>query len=267
MTKIHKPTIYKLEDVVVENPETKTFYLEKPLEAEPGQFIMVWLPGIGEKPMSLSGVGEKPSFTVRSVGPFTRALHKLRPGEEVGIRGPYGKGFTTRGVKTILVGGGTGIAPLLPLAEKLVCKGSEIRVIQGAPTKDRLIFIEKFKELSRGNHTILTEDGSYGRSGVPTDILEKDLSEEEYDQVYTCGPEPMMREVYKITKRFGVQLQASLERYMKCAIGLCGHCCLDPTGWLVCRDGPVFNQEQLSKIKDFGYTNRDPTGRVVPIPE
>jgi len=113
----------------------------------------------------------------------------------------------------------------------------------------------------------LTEDGSYGQQGVPTEILEKDLGEEEYDQVYTCGPEAMMLEVYRITKKFGVPLQASLERYMRCAVGLCGHCCLDPTGWLVCRDGPVFNQEQLSRIKDFGLTSRDPTGRVVPIPD
>ncbi|RLG69100.1 MAG: dihydroorotate dehydrogenase electron transfer subunit [Methanobacteriota archaeon] len=267
MTKIHRPVIYEIGGVVAENPETKTFYLNTPLEAEPGQFIMVWLPGRGEKPMSLSGVGEKPAFTVRSVGPFTKALHKLRPGDKVGIRGPYGRGFTVRGRKTVLVGGGTGMAPLLPLAQKLVHKGSEIRVIQGAPTKDRLIFVEKLRRLSRDNHIILTEDGSYGQQGVPTEILEKDLGEEEYDQVYTCGPEAMMLEVYRITKKFGVPLQASLERYMRCAVGLCGHCCLDPTGWLVCRDGPVFNQEQLSRIKDFGLTSRDPTGRVVPIPD
>ena len=75
MTKIHRPVIYEIGGVVAENPETKTFYLNTPLEAEPGQFIMVWLPGRGEKPMSLSGVGEKPAFTVRSVGPFTKALH------------------------------------------------------------------------------------------------------------------------------------------------------------------------------------------------
>jgi dihydroorotate dehydrogenase electron transfer subunit len=106
---------------------------------------------------------------------------------------------------------------------------------------------------------VTTDDGSYGLKGTASDGMVKTIGEERYDCVYTCGPELMMKKIFEISKERSLPVQASLERYMKCGIGICGSCCIDR--WLVCRDGTVFDSNQLSRMKEFGMAFRDKDGQ------
>jgi dihydroorotate dehydrogenase electron transfer subunit len=220
---------------------------------EPGQFMMLWLPGIGEKPYALSYLdGSRVGVTVMERGPFSRKLSSLEPGDAVGFRGPYGRGFwgVTRNGPSAAIGGGCGMAALALLKDR----SPGCMVVQGAPTEDQVLWQERFP-----HQRIYTEDGSCGEKGLPTEWLRERLEKGDLESVYTCGPEPMMAAVVKLCREAGVDCQASLERYMKCAIGICGQCECD--GWLVCQDGPVFSAEELGGMPSFGKVERTKSGR------
>jgi dihydroorotate dehydrogenase electron transfer subunit len=154
----------------------------------------------------------------------------------------------------LLVAGGVGAAPLAPLAEAL--KNNVITIL-GAKTEDELLFTERFK--SAGSLWITTDDGSAGHKGPTIDLLDRLLG---YNEIVSCGPEKMMRKVLDHATVTGVPSQFSLDRYIKCGVGLCGSCCIDPSGLRVCLDGPVFAGAQLQE-GDFGVYMRDATGRKV----
>jgi len=262
--------IRKILKVERETPTISTLYFNDPraARAEPGQYIMIWLPGHGEVPMSLSMISppERSAVTIRERGETTRALLASRKGDRIGVRGPYGKGYRVTEGRSLLVGGGTGVASLAPLAERLAELESEIYFILGTETIRETLFLERLDHLegTRIELIVTTEDGSLGLKGRPTDPARRLIEEKEFEMVYTCGPEMMMREIFNITEKRGVQLQASLERIIKCGIGLCGHCGIGP--YLVCKDGPVFSSDQLRKIEDeFGIRTRDHTGRYTTI--
>ena len=220
-------------------------------EAEPGQFVMIWVPSENECPMSLSEIGTSAAITVRPVGRGTKKLCEKKESDTIWVRGPYGRGFTIRGESTLLIGGGTGIAPLMPLAEKLVESGSRVTLILAGQTADTIPLLTRARRLEkRGIRVIyVTEDGSLGFKGVATDPLTNLLKESRYDQIYTCGPEEMIKRVYYIASANKTPIQASLERYIKCGISLCGSCAIG--GYLVCSDGPVFNETQLNRLEDI----------------
>jgi dihydroorotate dehydrogenase electron transfer subunit len=228
------------------------------MKATAGQFVMIWIPGIDEIPMSLSYIGKETAITVEKVGEATEALHQMKEGDKVGIRGPYGKGFEIVGSKALFVAGGTGIAPLLPLIKKYE---GEKHVVLGARTKELLLFIDELEEISSLH--ISTDDGSLGFKGFASDLAGEIMEKEEFDIVYTCGPEIMMKKVLDLCLEKSVQMQASLERYMKCGVGICDSCAID--GYHVCKDGPVFDSNILAKIKDFGKWKRNEAGRKVEI--
>ncbi|PDM26313.1 dihydroorotate dehydrogenase electron transfer subunit [Candidatus Bathyarchaeota archaeon B24-2] len=261
--------ITRITSVVQENPEVKTLYFEDELSSkgEPGQFLMVWIPGVDEVPMSLSsiGPGNSASITVRRVGEATSALHSMKAGDRIGIRGPYGVGFKPIAGRVVLVAGGVGVAPLYPLLIRLKDYGSEVYAIIGFKSREDMVFLDRIIEvLPQSMVTVTTEDGSYGVRGVVTDVLRVKLEEERYDMVYACGPEGMLREVYDLTKMYRVPVQLSLERYIRCGMGVCGSCCLGE--YRICRDGPVFSGEQLLKVEDeFGNFKLDRAGRRLPI--
>ncbi len=227
---------------------------------QPGQFVMVWLPGIGERPYAVSYLeGDRFGVTVLRRGPFSTSLHEARPGRMVGFRGPYGRGF--RGwqerlepSRAVLVAGGCGLAPLKLLADQM--PGATI--IQGSPTAEEVLFRERLP-----GQIICTEDGSLGREGYPTRALDALLLGGGVDAVYTCGPEAMMAPVVDACRRAGVECQASLERYMKCGFGVCGQCECD--GRLVCQDGPVFSADELAKMPSFGRHTRLKSGQKASI--
>ncbi len=245
-----------------ETPSTKTVRLRGRIDAVPGQFVMVWVPGVDEFPMSVSYPGEDFGITYQVIGEGTRALAKLNKGDLVGIRGPYGYGFKISGRKILFVAGGLGMAPLGPLLDVAKSKRAAVDLVLGARTKEELLF-EKRAKSSGAQVFITTDDGSRGEKGFASALAAKLLDKEKYNCVYTCGPEKMISKVVDAASRRKIPVQASLERIMKCGIGICDSCALD--GMHVCKDGPVFTSQQLRKVEDFGRTKLDPAGRKVPI--
>jgi len=249
-----------------ETPTIKSFTFREKLAAKalPGQFLMIWIPSVDEVPMSLSTIDSKDSavgITVEKVGKATSALHRMKVGDIIGMRGPFGNGYNlTKARNVMIIGGGTGLASLAPLTEQIAQqKGCKVTFLHGAKTCSELLFLERMKTvLDKMNHRILvtTEDGSYGTKGMVTEPAEQLLAKEKFDTIYACGPELMMYKVFLLAERFRVPLQASLERLMRCAIGLCGTCVIGK--YRVCRDGPIFSEAQLREVKDeFGHFRRD----------
>ncbi len=259
-----KPVMVEIKQIIQENENVKTFVLQKPKEfsPEPGQFVMAWIPRIDQKPISVSDSNEKFfSLTVfNRGGPFTKKLFESKPGNKIGIQGPYGNGFKIFGNKIILVAGGYGIAPLNYLSKKAAEKEIDVTVICGARTKAQLLFEEKIAKTG-AKIIVCTDDGSCGEKGYTTQQLLK-LPLEDYSAVYTCGPEIMMVKVFEQCKN-RVKFFASLERRMKCGFGICGSCALDEVGLRVCKDGPVFEDHILEKITEFGKYDRDSSGKKV----
>lgn len=235
-------------------------------KASPGQYAMIWIPGGEEIPMSLSTInpGGESSLTVRGVGEATRTLCDMVEGDKVGIRGPFGSGYTLVGNEPLIVAGGSGVASLLPLAEAFIEKGVKPTFILGARTESDLPFRDRLEELLGGGLFLSTDDGSCGFDGFSSQCAEKLMDERSFDAVYTCGPELMMVAVFDEAESRGIPVQASLERYIKCAHGLCGSCAIGP--YRVCMDGPVFDSEKLREVReDFGSRKMDPTGKIVRV--
>lgn len=255
-----------IKKIVRENPWVKTlcFHDELCEKATAGQFVMVWIPGVDEVPMSLSAIEDGYcSFTVAKVGEATEALHNMKEGDLIGIRGPFGKGFSYVKGRVLIVGGGTGLAPLAVLAENLSRLGANVTFLLGAKTRRELLFLDKVTRASK-NVLVATDDGSFGLKGVVTEYAEKTLVEKRFDMVYACGPEPMMVKMLSLAKKYNVPLQMSLERLMRCAVGLCGSCVIGI--YRVCKDGPVFTGKQLEEVKEeFGRFRRDFDGRKIAV--
>jgi len=257
------PVSNKVRKIVEENREVRTIFLEENVPgAIPGQFVMVWLPGMDEKPYALSYMDGEAAITVQRRGKFTDRIFKLRKGDYIGVRGPYGNGFDVDICKRpCIIAGGIGIAPLAPLAEKLAKKKPII--IMGASTRDKLIFVDRMRKVCKVEPT--TDDGSCGRKCFASDILEGVIRKCKADVVYGCGPEPMLKRVFEICRKRRIECQLSLERYMHCGFGVCGSCAID--GYRVCVDGPVFSSEQLSKMTEFGRFARLKYGNKVGLYE
>ena len=254
------PYICTIERVVDETPTVRTLYFHAPVLANvfPGQFAMVWIPGVNELPMSvmISESDVKAGFTVRKRGESSTALYNLQVGQQIGVRGPYGNSFDIKDGKILLIGGGTGLVPLIRLI-KFSKTTNKITLLMGSQTKEE-VFFEDIKNIFDVDIIPVTEDGSYGEKGYVTDVLEKLLEENIYDAIYTCGPELMMYKVVKLANEKGIFVQASLERMMKCGVGICGSCCVNED--LVCRDGTVFNGQHLAKNDEFGHLQRTKSG-------
>ena len=246
----------KVISVVRENYDTKTISFRLDADAVPGQFVMVRTPDSEEIPMSLSGVGEVKSITVKDIGPSTHILHGLEPGDVIGVRGPYGNGYTLeKGKRYLVVAGGVGTASVMPAAE---ATGSDI-IIGGRTDKD-IILLER-AEARAGDVWISTDDGSMGFHGNAVQLMRERLAAKQYDCVIACGPPVMLKFLYLACQELGIECQLSLERHMKCGAGVCGCCVID--GLRVCKDGPVFTGEQVSRMEEFGKVRRDECGRVI----
>jgi dihydroorotate dehydrogenase electron transfer subunit len=211
--------------------------------------------------MSLSYVGSRKGVTIKVMGDTSRRIQSVVPGTPMGFRGPYGNRFDLTPRKILVVGGGSGSAVLAPAAESAATSGSQVTVALGATTRDELLFEDRFRSMGAKVH-LATDDGSAGAKGYVTLVARQLLESEEFDVVWTCGPEVMMRKVVDAAARPAVPVFCSVERQMKCALGLCDACALGP--FHVCIDGPVFRSEQLSSQPDFGAFKRDPSGRRVP---
>ena len=264
ITKTH--SIRTIEKIIDETPTVRTLVIsDSNLEnVPPGQFAMVWIPGVNEIPMSIMITEEKGkvAFTVRKRGVSSSAFYELKVGQQIGIRGPYGNTFDIKDGKIALVGGGTGLVPLMRLA-KFSKPNNEITILMGSKTKEE-VFFENLatRILKEKKHQVIvaTEDGSYGEKGFVTDVLAKLVEKTKFDAIYTCGPEIMMHKIVQLANSKGIFVQASIERMMKCGIGICGSCCMDDV--LVCRDGTVFDGKFLAQSKEFGHSHRTKSGMI-----
>lgn len=252
LKKTELPVMLKISKVTQEAKNHKTFFFNHKIDVKPGQFIKLWLPGIDSKPLAVS-YHKKDSFAVtfQIIGKFTKELGKLKAGDKVGIFGPYGNSFSVK-KNAVVVGGGCGMASLAALIDKL----KNPVIINGARSKDYILFLNRYKSA-----IIATDDGSFGKKAFTTDILKELLQKRRYSVVYTCGPEIMMKKVLDICSKYKVNCEASLERYMSCGFGICGKCAINDK--LVCKDGPVFNSKQLSKMTEFGNFHRLKSGKKV----
>ena len=267
-TNIDKLRTVVIEDVIEETPSVKTFVFYDKLSsnAKPGQFLMVWIPRAEELPMSvmISNKRDHAAITVRKHGFGSTSLYEKVQNDMIGIRGPYGNYFrVNKDLKNpLLVGGGTGLVPLMRLATVFNKLQGKCTIIMGAKSKDEVLFkglVNEILSKVSNNVIVTTEDGSYGIKGMVTDALKSIMKKEKFDIIYTCGPELMMKNIYDLSVIHSIPIQASLERYMKCGIGICASCCINDQ--LVCKDGTVFDENQLSEMSEFGKVFRDKSGR------
>lgn len=246
----------------VETTDVKTILFHHPKPINPGQFYMIWIPGVDEIPMSVSIIqGDMKGITFRVVGDATKSLYHKTTQDKIGIRGPYGNGFSLEGNELLFVAGGTGAAMIAPAVEKALSQKKQVTVILGAKTKEDLFFVKRLQKTNATVH-ITTDDGSLGWKGFATIKAEQLMENNDFDAVYTCGPEPMMKYLYHICENNDIIFEASLERYMKCGVGLCGQCVVGK-GLRVCVEGPVFSTSQLQQIPDFGVFTRDASGKKI----
>jgi dihydroorotate dehydrogenase electron transfer subunit len=257
-----------LVQVRADSPSVKTFALADRLcaKAKPGQFLMLWIPGVDEIPLSIMDVANGVvSVSVKAVGDATRHLHAMSIGDTVGVRGPFGNSFTESRGKVLLVGGGTGTAPLMFLAKILSAKNDRIYFVEGAKTKDELLYVRELGAICQEKNIVTTtEDGTYGLQCLVTQPLASLLDKEKFDMIYTCGPEVMVKKIFEMTEQRKLPLEASLERLMRCGIGLCGSCMIGK--YRVCRDGPVFNASQLREVsEELGIDKLGFDGSRIPL--
>ncbi|MFX1595340.1 MAG: dihydroorotate dehydrogenase electron transfer subunit [Promethearchaeota archaeon] len=253
----NKTDMVKIDSVITHSPEIKSFILRNERIAKayrPGMFVILWLPDIDFLPMSISNIrGNLFEVTAQKVGEGTAKLFELKEGDKIGIRGPFGNSWNYEdGSNILIVGGGMGIAALTSLIEPLKHNKKNITVTIGAKDEASLIFANRLIDLIP-NTMCSTDDGSVGRKCLVTDTIEEILAKNNIDLIITCGPEIMMKKVLEIAESKKINIQASLERKMKCGIGLCGSCCIgEDNNITVCKDGPIFNSEQLKKFPQFG---------------
>jgi NAD(P)H-flavin reductase len=250
-----------VEQVTKETPDTFTLRVSREDEAEqnafqPGQFSMLWVFGVGELPISISGDPadrDKLVYTVRSVGKATHALVSQKPGTGIGIRGPFGTGWpmeAARGRDVIIISGGIGLAPLRPAIYEVLRnrdRYGRLVVLYGARSPRELLYRKELASWARQPDTqvLVTVDygglGWHGHVGVVTTLFKYARLQPSKSVAMICGPEIMMRFVTRQLEEHGVtaaNTYLSMERNMKCAAGFCGHCQYGPL--FICKDGPVF---------------------------
>jgi len=263
-----------IEKIIVESPDAKTFVLKPEgnnsiLKYKPGQFMMLSLAGYGEAPFTFASSPSKDrrfQISVRKVGSLTDALHKLGEKDIVGVRGPYGNTFPLEKIKgkdLLFVAGGCGIAPLRPLIQYVFSsrggKNREnygrIEIIYGCRAPKDIFYKEEIKSWqdspdSSVHLTVDEPDESWGGTcGVVCVLLPKIKVKPKSSLVFLCGPSVMIKFAIADILKLGFREQniyASLERYMKCGIGKCGHCYVK--GKYVCLDGPNFSYTQMKEL-------------------
>ena len=255
-----------IENIVEESPDTKTFALrlKERIGYKPGQFLMLSLPGYGEAPFTFASTLRKDGrleISVRRVGLLTEALHNLKEKDIVGIRGPYGNWFPLdkiKGKDILFIAGGCGLAPLRSLIQYALKNRKnfgKLEIVYGCRRPQDIFYKKEIKawEADKDSNVHLTVDEPDetwgGACGVVCVLLPKIKVNPKTAMVFLCGPSVMIKFAIKDILRLGFKernIYASLERYMKCGIGKCGHCYVK--GKYVCVDGPNFSYAQMKKL-------------------
>jgi NAD(P)H-flavin reductase len=261
----YAPLPYRVRRRIRETSDTWTLELDPvgaAIELLPGQFTMLYAFGVGEVPISVSGdlTGPGPLVhTIRAVGSVTERLCALRRGDVVGVRGPFGRGWPLELAEEhdlILVAGGVGLPPLRPvLYDVLHHRGlyDRVALLYGARTPADLVFRHELEQWRAHpdlhvDWTVDVSDGSC-KEGLVTTLVPGVTFDPANTVAFACGPEIMMRNAVRALAEHGLppeNVYVSLERNMRCGVGLCGHCQLGPT--LVCRDGPVYAWPEVAPL-------------------
>jgi len=267
------PIQYRIKSKTLETYDTFTFEL-LPLDPEgnfrflPGQFNMLYLFGMGEVAISISGDSEKALpvvHTIRAVGTVTKAMQNLQAGDVIGVRGPFGSSWpieTAKGKDVLVIVGGIGLAPLRPVLYYLMAHREDygqVSLLYGARTPEDQIFMSEYSEWSKKlavyttvDRVDKTKNNWQGQVGVVTNLIAKAKFDANNSIAMICGPEIMMRFVGLKLKDLGMNLEnifISMERNMKCAIGFCGHCQL--AGTFICKNGPVYTYQEMQKYLEL----------------
>jgi dihydroorotate dehydrogenase electron transfer subunit len=258
-------------DIVSHSDTLKSFYFEASADVRPGQFIMLWIPGLDEKPFSVSDLHDgRMEVTVKAIGPFTRRLMTCQVGDRVGLRGPFGRPFVPTD-HALIAGAGCGVAPVRFLHRTMQRAGRPCTFLVGTRHSDDLMFRDEYQ--SDGT-VIVTDDGSLGERRLLPDKA-RELVESRglnpttrkaggpdpgFSTLCASGPEVVLLALRSLAKAHGLPVQLSFERYMKCGIGLCGQCCLDGNGLRTCIEGPVLTHKELDSATDLGLPHRTATG-------
>ncbi len=272
---IYRPSLAVIEKINQETRDTRTFTLRfldddirEKYKFSPGQFNMVSIFGVGEAPFSITSDPEAEGIfehTIRMVGSVTNAIFKLREGDIVGVRGPFGKGWPldeAKGKDLLIVAGGIGIAPLRPVIYYTIKHRDEfnkVEVLYGARTPGDLLYVDEYDRWTQAKNfrLLLTVDAVPKgvkwdhRVGVVTKLFEDMETKPDNSIVFICGPEIMMKFAVKGLLERGFnkrQIYLSMERRMKCGVGKCGHCQIGSK--YVCKDGPVFSYDEVEPLPD-----------------
>lgn len=262
--------VQKIEE---ETFDTKTFTLtfkdsaeQENFDYKPAQFVEISVLGIGEAPISITSTPSRKGFielSIKRVGQVTEEIHKLKEGDQVGIRGPYGNGFPAdefKGFDMLFVAGGIGLAPLRSLINYVLDNRKDygkVKILYGARSPGDIVFTRELERWTGEPDTEVLytvdrgEEGWQGNVGLVTNLLPKiDLNPETF-AAFICGPPVMIPFVIKELMQLGFKeenIVSTLENYMKCGIGKCGHCLLG--GKYICMEGPVF---RYNEMKELGF--------------
>jgi NAD(P)H-flavin reductase len=263
------PVPLRVRQVKKETPDTFSLTLawnngSNASRFQPGQFSMLWVFGVGELPISISGdpvESDRLVYTVRSVGQATNALVSCVAGDSVGVRGPFGRGWpiqAARGRDVIVVAGGIGLAPLRPVIYDVLRNRDaygRLVLLYGARSPRDVLYRRELAAWSRRRDSQVLTTVDYGglswrgHVGVVTTLLKYARLQPGRSLAMICGPEIMMRFVARELEMQGLNrndIYVSMERNMKCAVGFCGHCQYGP--YFICKDGPVFPYERVRPL-------------------
>jgi NAD(P)H-flavin reductase len=265
------PSPWQIRRVFQETPDTFTWELEaeavpgaedEPFSFLPGQFNMLYVFGVGEVPISISGDPanqQRLVHTTRAVGSVTKAMQKLKRADVIGVRGPFGSPWPVeeaRGSDVVIVAGGLGLAPLRPALYRILAERQHygrVALLYGARTPEDILYKKELehlrarRDLEVGITVDRASDAWRGNVGVVTTLIPPAHFDPQETIALVCGPEIMMRFTIQALQKRGVpdeQIFVSMERNMKCALGFCGHCQYGPH--FICKDGPVFSYSRIA---------------------
>ncbi len=247
-----------------ESPDTVTLRVDWKVQHDPGQFVNISIPGIGEAPISFCSWNKTYcEFNIRVAGNVTKALSKLDVGEVLYVRGPYGHGYPMhffKGNDLLFIGGGCGLAPLKGIIEFVQqhrADYGDVSIFVGYRSRDDILFKELIEQWSADFKLHITIDkdaGDYPAQcsvGFVTDVLKKSAIDSHNKLVFICGPPIMMQNTIPLLTEKGFhydQIWVSEERHMKCCTGKCGHCMIN--GLYACKDGPVFRYDKVRGVQE-----------------
>jgi sulfhydrogenase subunit gamma (sulfur reductase) len=268
---LYRPHLSEVARIEQETPDTQTYFLAADgidwrRAYQPGQFVELSVFGVGEAPFCLAQSPTRSEFievTIRRTGAVTNRLHTYRPGDVVGLRGPFGNSFPferARGKHLLFVGGGIGLPPLRSLINYVLDRRADygdVAVLYGARTPADRVYKRELAEWSRSSALTLIEtvdradDAWTGHVGVVTKLLKGMSVDPAATLAFTCGPPVMLK--FVMAELIGLGLPPSniittLERYMKCGVGKCGHCSVGHH--YICVDGPVYNFDQITRLPE-----------------